>query len=209
MEILLSEYEDYNSLPTEIEGIILDISMNQVTSEFKSKYEYLNHLRIGSIIFFVEIDIDDLISSATKKKFNEKLKERKRMRNLLKNQEKNYELFLTKKNSKLSEEEKDSTVSDSIKSLEKISGPIFFPNEDELKKNENEEINKKDEIEIKKENKLTLLFLEEEKKKEKKMNKKNKKKGGKNKNDEIGGNKGKKNNIKERVFSSESSDSEN
>ena len=40
MEILLSEYEDYNSLPTEIEGIILDISMNQVTSEFKSKYEY-------------------------------------------------------------------------------------------------------------------------------------------------------------------------
>ena len=131
------------------------------------------------------------------------------MRNLLKNQEKNYELFLTKKNSKLSEEEKDSTVSDSIKSLEKISGPIFFPNEDELKKNENEEINKKDEIEIKKENKLTLLFLEEEKKKEKKMNKKNKKKGGKNKNDEIGGNKGKKNNIKERVFSSESSDSEN
>ena len=41
------------------------------------------------------------------------------------------------------------------------------------------------------------------------MNKKNKKKGGKNKNDEIGGNKGKKNNIKERVFSSESSDSEN
>jgi len=209
MEILLSEYEDYNSLPTEIEGTILDISMNQVTSEFKSKYEYLNHLRIGSIIFFVEIDIDDLISSATKKKFNEKLKERKRMRNLLKNQEKNYELFLTKKNSKLSEEEKDSTVSDSIKSLEKISGPIFFPNEDELKKNENEEINKKDEIEIKKENKLTLLFLEEEKKKEKKMNKKNKKKGGKNKNDEIGGNKGKKNNIKERVFSSESSDSEN
>ena len=209
MEILLSEYEDYNSLPTEIEGIILDISMNQVTSEFKSKYEYLNHLRIGSIIFFVEIDIDDLISSATKKKFNEKLKERKRMRNLLKNQEKNYELFLTKKNSKLSEEEKDSTVSDSIKSLEKISGPIFFPNEDELKKNENEEINKKDEIEIKKENKLTLLFLKEEKKKEKKMNKKNKKKGGKNKNDEIGGNKGKKNNIKERVFSSESSDSEN
>ena len=147
MEILLSEYEDYNSLPTEIEGIILDISMNQVTSEFKSKYEYLNHLRIGSIIFFVEIDIDDLISSATKKKFNEKLKERKRMRNLLKNQEKNYELFLTKKNSKLSEEEKDSTVSDSIKSLEKISGPIFFPNEDELKKNENEEINKKEEKE--------------------------------------------------------------
>ena len=209
MEILLSEYEDYNYLPIEIEGIILDISMNQVTSEFKSKYEYLNHLRIGSIIFFVEIDIDDLISSATKKKFSEKLKERKRMRNLLKNQEKNYELFLTKKNSKLSEEEKDSTVSDSIKSLEKISGPIFFPNEDELKKNENEEINKKDEIEIKKENKLTLLFLEEEKKKEKKMNKKNKKKGGKNKNDEIGGNKGKKNNIKERVFSSESSDSEN
>jgi len=102
MEILLYEYGDYNSLPTEIEGNILDISMTQVTGELKSKYKYLNHLRIGSIIYFVEIDVDDLISANTKEKFREKLNERKRMRNLLKNQEKNYELFLTKKNSKIS-----------------------------------------------------------------------------------------------------------
>ena len=77
MDILLSEYGYYNSLPTEIEGNILDISMFQVTGELKSKYKYLNHLRVGSIIYFVEIDIDELISSNTKKKFSEKLYERK------------------------------------------------------------------------------------------------------------------------------------
>ena len=77
MKILLYEYGDYNSLPTEIEGQIIDMSMTQVTPEFKANYKYLNHLRLGSIIYFVEIDIDDLISSNTKKKFSEKLYERK------------------------------------------------------------------------------------------------------------------------------------
>ena len=78
MEILLTEYGDYNSLPVEIEGNILDIEMNQVTPKLKSEYKYLNHLRIGSIIFFVEIDINDLISSSTKKLYNEKSYERNR-----------------------------------------------------------------------------------------------------------------------------------
>jgi hypothetical protein len=140
MDILLSEYGDYNSLPTEIEGNILDISMFQVTGELKTKYKYLNHLRIGSIIYFVEIDINDLISSNTKKKFSEKLYERKRMRNLLKNQEKNYELFLTKKNSKISEEEKesDSTFYDCKKNLEKNLCPLIFINDEECEKKEDD-----------------------------------------------------------------------
>ena len=218
MDILLSEYGDYNSLPTEIEGNILEISMIQVTGELKSKYKYLNHLRIGSIIYFVEIDVDDLISSNTKKKFKEKLYERKRMRNLLKNQEKNYELFLTKKNSKLSEEEKesDSTFYDSKKSLEKNLCPFIFINDEEVEKNEKDIIKEKDDIiENKKENKLTLLF-EEKEKEEKKIKEKgknnlnnkniNKEKGGKNKkNKNIGSKKGKKN-LNDEVFNSETSE---
>ena len=214
MEILLSEYGDYNSLPTDIEGNILDISMTQVTGELKSKYKYLNHLRIGSIIYFVEIDVDDLISANTKEKFREKLNERKRMRNLLKNQEKNYELFLTKKNSKISEEEKESD------SFENNLGSLFFINDEEidLKKEIDVKKEKNDIIENKKENKLALLFEEKEKEeKEEKKNKEkekdniNKEKGGKNKkNNKKGGKKGKKNNIKEMVFNSEScSESDN
>jgi hypothetical protein len=140
MEILLTEYGDYNSLPVEIEGNILDIEMYQVTPKLKSKYSYLNHLRVGSIIFFVEIDINDLISDSTKEKYNEKLFERKRFRALLKNQEKNYELFITKKNSKIIEEEKNSSYNESQKSLENISGPIFFGTDEELGKNENNNV---------------------------------------------------------------------
>ena len=218
MDILLSEYGDYNSLPTEIEGNILDISMLQVTGELKTKYKYLNHLRIGSIIYFVEIDINDLISSNTKKKFSEKLYERKRMRNLLKNQEKNYELFLTKKNSKISEEEKesDSTFYDSKKSLEKNLCPFIFINDEECEKKENDINNETNDInENKKENKLTLLFEEKEKEEKKvkekgknNLNNKNikKEKGGKNKkNKNICGKKGKKS-IKDEVFNSETSE---
>ena len=223
MEILLSEYGDYNSLPTEIEGNILDISMFQVTPEFKSKYKYLNHLRIGSIINFVEIDINELISSSTKAKFSEKLKERNRMRNLLKNQEKNYELFLSKKNSKILEDENNlelkSTSSDSKKSLGKNMGLLFFGTDEELGKNQNEKKVDNVNIKEKKENKLTLLFLEKEnEEKEKEDKEKNKinnnisekiiEKGGKNKKknkkNKKGGKKGKKNNVKEMVFNSES-----
>ena len=218
MEILLSEYGDYNSLPTEIEGTILDLTMIQVTPEFKSKYKYLNHLRLGSIIYFVEIDVNDLISSSTKKKFGEKLNERERIRNLFKNQEKNYEKFLLKKkNSEISEEEgeSDSTFYGSKKSLEKNMGPLFFYSDEELINKENEEKDEKINKECKKESKLALLFLEEEKEekenKEKEKNEINnnninniKEKGGKNKkNNKKGGKKGKKKNIKDMVFNSE------
>ena len=212
MEILLDEYEDYNSLPVEIEGNILDIEINQVTQKLKSEYKYLNHLRIGSIIYFVEIDINDLISSSTKMKYNEKLYERKRLRNILKNQEKNYEDFVNKKNNLLFEEEKNNSIEDSKKSLESISGPIFFATDEELGKNK--DINKKDcnmkkDENIKsKESKLKLLLKgnekeekkelkeernEEKNKEEEKEVKKNKKGGNKNKKNK-GGKKGKKKN---------------
>ena len=207
MEILLDEYEDYNSLPVEIEGNILDIEINQVTQKLKSEYKYLNHLRIGSIIYFVEIDINDLISSSTKMKYNEKLYERKRLRNILKNQEKNYEAFVNKKNNLLFEEEKNNSIEDSKKSLESISGPIFFDTDEELGKNKDikKDCNmKKDENFKPKESKLKLLLndnekeekkeLKEEKNKEEEKEVKNKKKGGNKNKKNKGGKKGKKKN---------------
>ena len=218
MEILLTEYGDYNSLPVELEGEILDIEMKQVTSKLKSEYKYLNHLRIGSIIYFVEIDIKDLISSSTKKIYQEKLNERYRLRSLLKNQEKNYENFINKKNSKIFEDEKNSSLENSKKSLDMIYGPIFFGTEEELGKKQTNNYknkcnnNEKDENKSIKESKLKLLFeennteeknkeekeekVEKEKKKEKEVKKnkkiKNKKGGIKNNN---GGKKGKKKKI--------------
>ena len=145
------------------------------------------------------------------------------MRNLLKNQEKNYELFLSKKNSKISEDENNlelnSTSSDSKKSLGKNMGLLFFGTDEELGKNQNEKKDDNVNIKDKKENKLALLFLEKEKEdKEKEDKEKNKinnnknvkkieeggKKKKKNKKNKKGGKKGKKNNVKEKVFNSES-----
>ena len=176
MEILLTEYGDYNSLPVELEGKILDIEMNQVTPKLKSEYKYLNHLRIGSIIFFVEIDINDMISSSTKKIYQEKLDERNRLRNLLKNQEKNYEDFVNKRNNKLFEEEKNNSLENSKKSLEQISisGPIFFGTDEELGKNQKKEKNEEKDNKKNKENKLKLLFIEKEKEEKEEKEKKEK-----------------------------------
>ena len=128
MNILLTEYGDYNNLPVEISGNILDFEMKQITPYLKSNYPFLSHLNVGSIIFFVEIDINDMISSSTKKIYQEKLDERNRLRNLLKYQEKNFEDFVNKRNNKLFEEEKNNSLENSKKSLEQISisGPIFF-----------------------------------------------------------------------------------
>jgi hypothetical protein len=223
MEILLTEYGDYNSLPVELEGYIIDMKMVQVTPKLKHEYQYLNHLRVGSIIFFIEIDINDLISSSTKNIYIEKINERNRIRNLLKNQEKNYEEFINKKKVKIIEEEKNSSLEVSKKSLLNINGPLFFEAEEDLgnhKDNQSNHDDKKEEI-IKKEHKLQLLFQDEEKeetkekeeKKEKKEKEKEKndkklknKKGG-IKNEKKGGNKkGKKKknkDIKEKVFNSE------
>ena len=97
MDILLSEYGDYSNLPVVISGNILDVNMRQITSNIKSNYPYLSHLNLGSIIFFVEIDINKLISPFTRKKFSHALNERAKRRRLLSNEEKNYEKFIEKR----------------------------------------------------------------------------------------------------------------
>ena len=104
MNILLTEYGDYSNLPVEISGNILDVNMKQVTPYIKSNYPYLSHLNLGSIIFFVEIDVNKLISPSTRKKFNHALNERAKKRRLLSNEEKNYEKFINNKSIKEEEE---------------------------------------------------------------------------------------------------------
>ena len=169
MEILLTEYGDYNSLPVEIEGKIIGIEMNQVTPKLKSENKYLNHLRIGSVIYFVEIDINNLVSSSTKKMYQEKLEERRKIRNLLNNQEKKYEDFINKRNNRIYEEEKNSSLENSKKSLEHISssGLLFFGTDEELGKNQdNLKNDEKKEFQKIKEHKLKLFLIEKEDKKE-------------------------------------------
>ena len=140
MNILLFEYGSYENLPIYIGGIILDIEMTQITPFLKSKYHYLSHLRVGSIVFFVEIEFGNLISEKTRKKFINELKERAKYRRLLSNEEKHYEKFIQKKTSKENEE-----VKNLIQSYHQFSYGKEI--KEEKKENENE-IEKEEKIEV-------------------------------------------------------------
>ena len=172
IEILLTEYGGYENIPVEISGEILDIKMNQVTASFKKSYPYFNHLKIGSIIFLVEIDVTDLISTFTEKLYRDKLKEREKHRKLIISEEKNYEKFVRRKLKQ--EEEKNNEEYQN----EKL---IFIPNEEFLNSNNVNENNKdnnenENNNSVKKENKLKkLLCGKDDKKKRKRKIKKNKK----------------------------------
>ena len=178
MDILLAEYGDYSNLPVEISGNILDVNMKQITQNIKSNYPYLSHLNLGSIIFFVEIDVNQLISPFTRNKFSHALNERAKRRRLLSNEEKNYEKFINKKSMKEKEEMKNyfSKFNKGGFKQEKkggeINNNINFNYKEEISDNEKED--KKEEIkenendnnEVKKENMLKKLFEESKKEKE-------------------------------------------
>ena len=193
MNILLAEYGDYSNLPVQISGNILDVEMKQVTPNIKSNYPYLSHLNIGSIIFFVEIDINKLISNNTRKKFSHSLNERAKRRRLLSNEEKNYEEFIHKKSIREQEELKNYySYQNQLKILRDIqnkenkdnkndSNEKMNNNENKDLKNDNNEViennnnnenNKKEEenkeIKNQKKNMLKKLFEEEKKEKEQK-----------------------------------------
>ena len=178
MDILLTEYGDYSNLPVEISGNILDVNMKQITQNIKSNYPYLSHLNLGSIIFFVEIDVNQLISPFTRNKFSHELKERAKRRRLLSNEEKNYEKFINKKSMKEKEEMKNyfSKFNKGGFKQDKKGGEInnninfnykeeISDNEKEDKKEESKE-NENDGGEVKKENMLKKLFEESKKEKE-------------------------------------------
>ena len=160
MDILLAEYGDYSNLPVVISGNILDVNMKQITTNLKSNYPYLSHLNLGSIIFFVEIDINKLISPFTRKKFSHALNERAKRRRLLSNEEKNYEKFINKKSIKEKEEMQNYFLYHNINNLknEKLEEKEDEKDNDNINKNLNSNINEEDENE---ENKI-----EDEKEKE-------------------------------------------
>ncbi len=144
MNILLTEYGDYNNLPVEISGNILDFEMKQITPYLKSNYPFLSHLNVGSIIFFVEIDVNKLISASTRKKFNRVLNERAKKRRLLSNEQKNYEKFINKKIIKEQEELKNYfAYQNQLKILRDIKDE---EKEDNKENNEHKNENKKEEI---------------------------------------------------------------
>lgn len=150
-EIFIEEYKSEGELPTEIHGKILDIEMHQITYQLKKIYPFLSHLRIGSLIFFIEIELGNLISPQTKKKFASQLNERSKYRRLLSKEEKNYEKFIKKK---ASEEEKENLM------LFATTPKIKYPLED-LKEEEEEKDNVKEEIIEPKESMLKKLLIEE------------------------------------------------
>ena len=179
MNILLHEYGNYENLPIYIGGPILDIEMSQITPFLKSKYHYLTHLRIGSIVFFVEIELGNLISQKTRKKFGNELKERAKYRRLLSNEEKHYEKFIKKKENKQNEETKmlissynkykefkENQIKEDEKKEEEKKDEEEKKNEEEKKdeENENKKENGEEEKETinKKENLLKLLLIDEE-----------------------------------------------
>ena len=183
MDILLTEYGDYSNLPVEISGNILDVNMKQITQNIKSNYPYLSHLNLGSIIFFVEIDVNPLISPFTRNKFSHALNERAKRRRLLSNEEKNYEKFINKKSLKEKEEMQNYFLNfnKNIFKQEKKGGEnnnnnnIKFNYKEEINDNndkeeeEKKEENKKNEDDdknVKKENMLKKLFEEDKKEKE-------------------------------------------
>jgi hypothetical protein len=152
--------------------------MKQITQNIKSNYPYLSHLNLGSIIFFVEIDVNQLISPFTRNKFSHALNERAKRRRLLSNEEKNYEKFINKKSMKEKEEMKNyfSKYNKGGFKLDKKSGEInnninfnykeeISDNEKEDKKEESKECENNNN-EIKKENMLKKLFEESKKEKE-------------------------------------------
>ena len=167
MDILLSEYGDYSNLPVVISGNILDVNMRQITSNMKSNYPYLSHLNLGSIIFFVEIDINKLISPFTRKKFSHALNERAKRRRLLSNEEKNYEKFIEKRTIKEKEEMQKNYLYHNIKNLkdEILDKKEDEENNDNINNNLNtneEDKNDENKIENKNENEDSNKVVKEE-----------------------------------------------
>ena len=70
--------------------------MHQITPFLLNKYSFLNHLKIGSIFFFVEIDMKPNVSNKTLKKFSQVLKERDKVRNNFRREEEYYHNYVQK-----------------------------------------------------------------------------------------------------------------
>jgi hypothetical protein len=68
--------------------------MYQVTPSIKNRYPFLNHLKIGSLFFFVEIDMKPNVSNHTMKRFHHLLKERAKIRYNIIREEEHYDNYV-------------------------------------------------------------------------------------------------------------------
>lgn len=64
-----------------------------MTNYLKNKYPYLSHLKLGSLFYFVEIDMTHLVSATTIKKFENSLAERAKIRALVMQEEDHYHSY--------------------------------------------------------------------------------------------------------------------
>jgi hypothetical protein len=68
--------------------------MHQLTPYLKNRYPFLNHLKVGSLFFFVEIDMKHLVSNHTLKNFHNVLKDRAKVRHNIKREEDYYDNYV-------------------------------------------------------------------------------------------------------------------
>ena len=68
--------------------------MNQLTPQLKHQNKFLSHLKIGSLFFFVEIDLKGIVSHKTLKTFQNLLASRSKVRNSIKREEDHYDNYV-------------------------------------------------------------------------------------------------------------------
>jgi hypothetical protein len=68
--------------------------MHQVTPTMINRYKFLNHLKLGSMFFFVEVDLKPLVSNHTLKQYYHLLKDRAKVRSTIRREEEHYNYII-------------------------------------------------------------------------------------------------------------------
>lgn len=89
-------------------GNILQIENYIITPKIKNNFPYLTHLKLGALIYLVEIDMSNIVSSYTLNKFSYIINKRKDERMIIKKEEDHYDYIIQK------EIEKDNKIKDKI-----------------------------------------------------------------------------------------------
>jgi RING-type zinc-finger len=67
-------------LPDFVEGTVLELETVQITQDVRKRMPFLAHIPLCTEVIFVELDLNDLLSNATKHKFKVELAKRKKRR---------------------------------------------------------------------------------------------------------------------------------
>jgi hypothetical protein len=81
IKMLLFEFENFDKLPELITGKILETEKETMTDEIRKYFKYLSYIPLGADIFFIEIDLSNIVSKKTLKHFGKDLAIRKSKRN--------------------------------------------------------------------------------------------------------------------------------